>query len=121
MFTVCSQPRLRHRQAVQAVTPGRPDRVIVAGAPGVIVKTRRQGDRVRITVSDRGVGISPEHMAHIFDPYFTTRRAGTGLGLPIAKNIVEGLGGSISVTSRAGQGTDITIDLPLPAAAGTAA
>ena len=51
-------------------------------------------------------------MAHIFDPYFTTRRAGTGLGLPIAKNIVEGLGGSVSVSSRVGHGTEIRIDLP---------
>jgi len=68
---------------------------------------------VAITVSDHGTGIAPEDMAHIFDPYFTTRRAGTGLGLPIAKNIVEGLGGTITVSSRAGQGTDIVIDLPI--------
>ena len=47
----------------------------------------------------------PKNMAHIFDPYFTTRRAGTGLGLPIAKNIVEGLGGTVTVSSRVGQGT----------------
>jgi two-component system sensor histidine kinase HydH len=53
-----------------------------------------------ISVSDRGVGIPPEDLPHVFDPYYTTRRSGTGLGLPIAKNIVEGLGGTISVTSR---------------------
>ena len=52
---------------------------------------------------------------HIFDPYFTTRRKGTGLGLPIAKNIIEGLGGAISVTSRVGEGTEIRLDLPLTA------
>ncbi len=52
-------------------------------------------DRIAVTVRDRGAGIAPEDMAHIFDPYFTTRRAGTGLGLPIAKNIIEGLGGSL--------------------------
>jgi signal transduction histidine kinase len=109
------------RQAVNAVVPGRPERMGLGTGPGVIVRTRVHGDRVRITVADRGVGITPDHMAHIFDPYFTTRRAGTGLGLPIAKNIVEGLGGSIAVNSRPGQGTDITIDLPLTAAAGTAA
>jgi signal transduction histidine kinase len=85
----------------------------VAAQPGVIVRTRRHDDRVSITVSDHGTGIAPEDMAHIFDPYFTTRRAGTGLGLPIAKNIVEGLGGTITVSSRAGQGTDIVIDLPI--------
>jgi signal transduction histidine kinase len=53
-------------------------------------------------------------MPHVFDPYFTTRRAGTGLGLPIAKNIVEGLGGSLSISSRSGEGTNILITLPEP-------
>jgi signal transduction histidine kinase len=55
-------------------------------------------------------------MAHVFDPYFTTRRTGTGLGLPISKNIIEGLGGTLSVSSRVGEGTEIRIDLPLHAA-----
>ena len=87
--------------------------IAVAARPGVIVRTRRHDDRVAITVADHGTGIAPEDMAHIFDPYFTTRRAGTGLGLPIAKNIIEGLGGTITVSSRAGQGTDIVIDLPI--------
>jgi signal transduction histidine kinase len=49
----------------------------------------------------------------VFDPYFTTKRGGTGLGLPIAKNIIEGLGGTIAVTSTLGYGTDVRIDLPV--------
>lgn len=84
-------------------------------APPVVVSTRRRGDRVAVTVQDRGSGMTAEQMAHIFDPYFTTRRTGTGLGLPISKNIVEGLGGSIAVTSRYGEGTEVRIDLPLTA------
>jgi two-component system NtrC family sensor kinase len=52
-------------------------------------------------------------MARIFDPYFTTRRAGTGLGLPISKNIIEGMGGTLAVQSERGVGTEIHIDLPL--------
>jgi signal transduction histidine kinase len=84
--------------------------------PGVVVVTARRGARVTITVRDRGTGIAPEDMAHIFDPYFTTRRAGTGLGLPISKNIIEGLGGSLSLTSRLGVGTELRIDLPVVAA-----
>jgi signal transduction histidine kinase len=52
-------------------------------------------------------------LAHIFDPFFTTRRAGTGLGLPIAKTIIDGLGGSLSVDSWPDAGTEIRIDLPL--------
>jgi signal transduction histidine kinase len=71
--------------------------------------------RVRIAVRDRGAGIPPEHLPHIFEPYFTTRRTGTGLGLPIARNIIEGLGGSVSVRA-AEPGTIVEIDLPLAAA-----
>jgi signal transduction histidine kinase len=68
--------------------------------------------RVLIEASDRGVGINPDDLARVFDPYFTTRRTGTGLGLAISKNIVEGLGGSISVSSRPGVGTEVRIELP---------
>ena len=85
--------------------------------PGVVLTTRRRGtDRLTIVVRDRGIGITAEDMPHIFDPYFTTRRAGTGLGLPISKNIIEGLGGTLSIASRRGEGTEIRIDLPLGAA-----
>jgi signal transduction histidine kinase len=86
--------------------------VAVAEGSGVRLSTRAADGRVIISIRDRGIGIAPEDMAHIFDPYFTTRRAGTGLGLPIAKNIIEGLGGSITVQSRRGEGTDIRIELP---------
>ena len=79
----------------------------------VVLCTRRDNGHVTVTIRDRGVGITPEDMARIFDPYFTTRRAGTGLGLPIAKNIIEGLGGALSVSSQPGAGTEIAIDLPL--------
>ena len=78
----------------------------------VTMRTRVSGDRVRIVVADRGEGIAPDDLAHIFDPFFTTKRGGTGLGLPIAKNIVEGLGGTIAISSAPGRGTEITIDLP---------
>jgi len=79
----------------------------------VTLCTSRAGRRARIVVADTGVGIAPADLAHVFDPYFTTKRGGTGLGLPIAKNIVEGLGGTIQVSSAPGRGTEITIELPL--------
>ena len=79
------------------------------------MRTAWQDSRVAISVSDRGVGIPPEDLPHVFDPYYTTRRSGTGLGLPIAKNIVEGLGGTIAVTSRVDEGTTVRIELPAPA------
>jgi signal transduction histidine kinase len=79
----------------------------------VVVRTRGNGNgHVVISIRDRGVGIASDHMRHIFDPYFTTRRAGTGLGLPISKNIIEGLGGKLAVDSEPGVGTEILIDLP---------
>ena len=81
----------------------------------VILKATAAGDRVTIAIIDRGAGVAPADVAHIFDPYFTTKRGGTGLGLPIARNIVEGLGGTITVLSSIdarGHGTEIRIDLP---------
>jgi two-component system sensor histidine kinase HydH len=81
-------------------------------APLITLRSRATTDRVRIIVADRGAGISGADLAQMFDPYFTTKRGGTGLGLPIAKNIVEGLGGTIAVTSTPGMGTEILIDLP---------
>jgi signal transduction histidine kinase len=80
----------------------------------VLVRTRSTGNgHVIVSIKDRGIGISSEDMAHIFDPYFTTRRAGTGLGLPISKNIIEGMGGTLAVASELGVGTEIRIDLPI--------
>ncbi len=67
---------------------------------------------VRLWVQDRGLGISQADLPHVFEPYFTTKRTGTGLGLPIARKVVEALGGTIRVASREGEGTRIEIELP---------
>jgi signal transduction histidine kinase len=92
------------QQAVQ----GRSD-----GARSAIrLDTLHEMGRWRITVVDRGTGISHEDLPHIFDPFFTTRRNGSGLGLAISKNVVEGLGGSLRVESRVGDGTTVTLYLP---------
>lgn len=84
------------------------------GAPIVMSLARAGAGQVAITVRDRGVGIAPADLPHVFEPYFTTKRTGTGLGLAIAKNIVDALGGTLTVTSEAGQGTSITIQVPEP-------
>ena len=81
----------------------------------VVVSTVAIDDRVAIVVADRGAGIVPADLPRVFDPYFTTKRGGTGLGLPIARNIVEGLGGVLSITSQPGRGTEIRIELPVGA------
>lgn len=77
-----------------------------------LVTSRTAAGRVYIEARDRGIGIEPDDLARVFDPYFTTRRTGTGLGLAISRNIIEGLGGTISVSSRSGSGTDVRIELP---------
>jgi signal transduction histidine kinase len=78
----------------------------------VRLTTARIGERrLAVSIEDRGAGISADDLPRIFDPYFTTRRAGTGLGLPIAKNIIEGLGGTIAVQSAPSRGTTIRIEL----------
>jgi signal transduction histidine kinase len=89
------------------------DHAIDGKASGTVsLITQRVGDqRVAITIRDTGKGIAEDDLSRIFDPYFTTRRAGTGLGLAIAKNIIEGLGGSIGVTTRTGAGTDFRIEI----------
>jgi len=81
---------------------------------GVTLSTRRRAEGVTIVVSDAGAGIDAANLSHVFDPYFTTKRGGTGLGLPIAKNIVEGLGGTLTVASAPGRGTEMRIDFPQP-------
>jgi two-component system sensor histidine kinase HydH len=69
--------------------------------------------RLEIRVSDTGTGIRPEDLAHIFEPYFTTKPSGTGLGLAIAHNIIEAMGGEITVQSTPGAGTSFTVRLPI--------
>jgi len=102
------------RQAVEgyahAIAVGQTSEIPSAS---VRLSTRHDGSLASIVVTDGGLGIDPADLGRIFDPYFTTKRGGTGLGLPIAKNIVEGLGGTIHVVSRPGEGTEMRIDLPV--------
>jgi signal transduction histidine kinase len=84
------------------------------GRPPIEVRTFGVGPaRAAVVVEDRGKGIAPEDLPHVFEPYYTTKRTGTGLGLALAKNIVESLGGSVSAESRVGEGTAIRLDLPV--------
>jgi signal transduction histidine kinase len=83
-----------------------------ASVPDITITTRRAPKAFAITVRDRGVGVKPDDLTRVFDPYFTTKRTGSGLGLAIAKNIIEGMGGTITLESRPDEGTEIRIDLP---------
>lgn len=72
-----------------------------------------EGDHVRLVISDTGQGIKPEYLDSIFDPFFTTKEGGTGLGLAISYDIVRRHQGYIEASSELGQGTTITMTLPI--------
>ena len=106
---------LRLRQVVQnllqnareATPPGEP-----VGLVG-----RRSGGGYRIEVLDRGEGLGEEARAHLFEPFFTTRRAGSGLGLAVCYGLVSAHGGSIRAEPREGGGSRFVVDLPAAALA----
>jgi PAS domain S-box-containing protein len=78
------------------------------------VSTKVKGDYVRLSIADNGVGIPKEILGKIFEPYFTTRDFGSGLGLTIVFKIVKEHRAEISVDSRKGKGTTFTISFPVP-------
>jgi len=80
---------------------------------GTLTVVARADDRlVRIRIADTGVGMDREALARAFEPYFSTKATGTGLGLPIAKRNVELSGGTIAVTSERDKGTTVEVALP---------
>jgi two-component system, NtrC family, sensor kinase len=77
------------------------------------VTLERDEDEAVISVADEGKGITPENLSHIFRPFFTTKGHGTGLGLSLARRMVESHGGSITVSSEVGSGTLFAVRLPI--------
>ncbi len=71
------------------------------------------GRYIRISVTDHGVGIPEQHLGRIFDPYFSTKEKASGLGLATAYSIVKNHGGYVSVASKPGEGTTLTVNLPV--------
>ncbi len=80
------------------------------------VATLEPGRYVRLSIRDSGTGIAPEHLPRIFDPYFTTKSAGTGLGLATTYSIIKKHDGAIQVESEIGVGTTFHIYLPASSA-----
>jgi PAS domain S-box-containing protein len=78
----------------------------------IFVRSHRQGAEVTLEVEDHGSGMSPDVLRQVLKPFFTTRTRGTGLGLPIARRIIEAHGGRLQIDSTPGQGTTIRLVLP---------
>ena len=95
------------RNAVQAM----PDGGVVTITADLV--TKDQTGYLRIRVQDTGGGMEDEARERAFEPYYTTKRDGSGLGLPIVERIIFDHNGSISFESRRGSGTTFTIDLPV--------
>ena len=83
------------------------------GGGALTIATVRSGDAVHLRVSDTGVGMDEAAQSRLFEPYFSTRAAGTGLGLTIAKRNVELNRGTIQVASARGRGTTVTLSFPV--------
>jgi len=90
-------------------------------SPGqVVIRPVQRGQAsVAIQIEDTGSGIRPENLSRVFHPFYSTDNGGHGLGLPIAKRMVEAAGGSIGVDSRPGKGSCFEIILPLSREPGT--
>ncbi len=79
----------------------------------VLLTSRAKDGKVIIEVCDQGCGVSPEDMEHLYDPFFTTKENGTGLGLPVAHQIIEHLGGVLSARRNPDRGMTFSVELPL--------
>ncbi|MBF0694066.1 MAG: GHKL domain-containing protein [Flavobacterium sp.] len=94
------------KNAIQAIPPEQDHK-------SVLVNISRNNGCVLITVRDNGIGIESDNLSRIFEPKFTTKSSGMGLGLGIIKNIIENYKGTITFDSEPGKGTTFTVSLPI--------
>jgi signal transduction histidine kinase len=83
------------------------------GSGTLTIEAHVEPEAVRLDVTDTGMGMDAEALGRVFEPYFSTKTTGTGLGLPIARRNIELNGGSIDVTSTKGVGTTVMVRLPI--------
>lgn len=84
------------------------------GGGTLVVEVRHEGNELLLAVSDTGVGMDDETIAKLFEPYFTTKASGTGLGLTMVYKIMKEHGGDVTVHSKKGEGTVFTLHFPVP-------
>ena len=101
------------RQVIHNMLQNAQDALVGVDAAEVRVVTRRDGERVVLLFRDNGPGFPAEVLAHAFEPYFTTKSRGTGLGLAMVKKIVDEHGGDVRLSNRDGGGAEIRIRLRL--------
>ena len=88
---------------------------IPEGGVGILgISTGKIGGFIEIKIKDTGVGISKGNLNKIFSPFFTSKAKGAGLGLSTAKRMIEDHGGTITVESKVGKGTSVTVRVPIP-------
>jgi signal transduction histidine kinase len=100
------------RQCLINLVRNAADAVSANGGGSVVVRTRGERNRVEISVIDDGIGIASEQLPRLFEPFFSTKHGGTGLGLALTQQIVQDHGGEIRVESRVGRGTTFTLSVP---------
>jgi len=83
------------------------------GKGTITLRTRHTGGRVELEVQDDGAGIAPEVLPRLFDPFFSTKEGGNGLGLALTQQIVREHGGDLRVDSAVGRGTTFTVSVPV--------
>ena len=109
MERIAADPELLHR-AFSNLVLNAMDAMPQGGT--LTLRTRQDGDRAIVEISDTGRGLTPEESERLFTPYYTSKGHGTGLGLAIVQSVVSDHGGRISVRSQPGQGTTFLIELP---------
>lgn len=85
----------------------------VATPRDVTIRARQDGPRLRVQVSDKGIGINPETMKRIFEPFYSTKIGGIGMGLAICRTCIAAHGGRLWATSTVGEGSTFHFDLPI--------
>lgn len=85
----------------------------IKGKGTIIIKAKKEESLVRVEIIDDGEGMDEATLSRIFEPDFSTKDLGTGLGLPISRKIIEDHGGKIEISSRPGLGTQVKVNLPL--------
>ena len=100
------------RQALLNIVRNAAQALVEGGGGRLEIGAKKEGDGVLLLIKDDGPGMEAELVSRVFDPFFSTKEKGSGLGLPLTQQVIEEHGGRIRCTSRVGEGTTFTIWLP---------